>query len=108
MQVRSYLKLGSIAVALVLFVAFASQNASSATMEPRALFEKRCSRCHSVDKIPAMKSAGDWKATVEKMSKKFFSGISDGDAKIITDYLVQTRVAPESSAGQGTPVPAAK
>jgi len=67
-------------------------------MEPKALFEKRCSRCHSLDKTNRNESGEYWKSTVEKMKKKFFSGISDQDAAVITEYLVKTKGLQESAA----------
>ena len=75
-------------------------NAFSETLEPKALFEKRCSRCHSLDRTKRTESAEGWKAIVNKMKKKFFSGISDADASIIIDYLVKTKTSPESAPSQ--------
>ena len=37
-----------------------------------------------------------WKKIVNNMKKKFFSGISDEDAAVITEYLVKTKGLPES------------
>jgi hypothetical protein len=71
-------------------------------MEPKALFEKRCSRCHSLDKTNRTESAEFWKSIVQKMKKKFFSGISDQDAAVITEYLVKTKGLPESASAPAT------
>jgi cytochrome c553 len=96
MSDRSLPKLSLFVLSLFLLVAFAEINAYSAAMEPKALFEKRCSRCHSLDKTNRTESAEYWKSTVQKMKKKFFSGIKDEDAAIITEYLVKTKVQSET------------
>jgi len=65
-------------------------------LEPKALFEKRCSRCHSLDKANRTETPERWKAIVEKMKAKWFSGISEEDAEVITRYLIGNR-SPEES-----------
>ena len=79
-------------ISFIIFFAFTGGHAlSSDAPDPKALFEKRCSRCHSLDRTEQNKTEDYWKATVERMKKKFFSGISDEEAKIITDYLIKTK-----------------
>jgi hypothetical protein len=60
-------------------------------LEPKALFEKRCSRCHNLDKANRTETPERWKALVKKMKAKWFSGISDEDAEVITRYLIEKR-----------------
>ncbi|HXB68427.1 MAG TPA: photosystem P840 reaction-center cytochrome c-551 [Candidatus Acidoferrales bacterium] len=50
--------------------------------------EKRCSKCHNLDRIAgAHKDARGWLATVNRMKALPHSGISDEDARIIFSYL---------------------
>ena len=59
---------------------------------PKELFEARCSKCHQLDKaLSRTMSPDEWRAVVNKMKDKWFSGISDEDAAIIADYLIETR-----------------
>jgi len=97
MSIRSSLKITVLMFSIFLLVAFTGKNTYSATMEPKALFEKRCSRCHSLEKTNRIESAEYWKSTVQKMKKKFFSGISSEDAAVITEYLFKTKGLPESA-----------
>jgi mono/diheme cytochrome c family protein len=67
----------------------AAQNGQSAD---KALFEKRCSKCHGLDKVTAKKETPEaWNATVQKMAAKWFSGISAEEAKAIAAYLAKTQ-----------------
>jgi len=84
------------AFSLFSLVAFTGRNTYSEPIEPKALFEKKCSKCHSLDKTNRTESAEYWKSTVQKMKKKFFSGIKDEDAAIITEYLIKTKVQSET------------
>jgi ferredoxin-NADP reductase len=57
-------------------------NTAAATME------KRCSKCHSLDRlIGARKDTRGWLATVDRMKSLPDSGISEDDARIIVSYL---------------------
>jgi sulfite dehydrogenase (cytochrome) subunit B len=52
--------------------------------------EGNCSGCHSLDYIvmnSPFPNAPLWDAEVAKMIKAFGAPISDGDAKVIADYL---------------------
>jgi len=98
---KSSLKLSLFVLFFFLLIACVETKAASNTMEPKALFEKRCSRCHSLDKTNRTESKEWWEATVNKMKKKFFSGISDEDASVIKDYLIKTKPSAESAPTQG-------
>jgi mono/diheme cytochrome c family protein len=65
--------------------------AADEKQEPKALFEKRCSKCHGLDRANRTETPDTWKALVRKMKDKWFSGISDAEAEIITRYLSETR-----------------
>jgi ferredoxin-NADP reductase len=53
-----------------------------------ATMEKRCSKCHNLDRIAgARKDARGWLATVNRMQALPDSGISDQDSRIIVSYL---------------------
>ena len=60
-------------------------------VEPKALFEKRCSRCHGLGKANRTDTADGWKALVKRMKSKGSSGISNEDAAAIIDYLSKER-----------------
>jgi len=96
------LKLIFFVLSFFLVINCAKKMAYSETMEPKALFEKRCSRCHSIDKTNRSESADFWRSIVQKMRKKFFSGISDEDAAVITEYLIKSKVLPESAPSPAT------
>ena len=65
---------------------------ASAPKGSKALFEKRCSKCHELEKPLSLRlSKGEWATLVDSMKLKMFSGISDEEADIITDYLAATR-----------------
>src|SRR5580658_1256768 len=50
--------------------------------------EKRCSKCHNLDRIVgARKDAKGWLATVNRMKALPNSGISEEDARLIVSYL---------------------
>ena len=102
MSIRSCLNTIVLMFSIFLLTAYAEKKACAEEMEPKALFEKRCSRCHSLNKTDRNESADYWKATVQKMKKKFFSGIKDEDVPVITEYLIKTKGLPESTP---TPTP---
>jgi len=67
-----------------------------------ATMEKRCSKCHNLDRIAgARKDARGWVATVNRMRALPDSGISEAESRIIVSYLA-SQMAPkgvEGSAG---------
>jgi mono/diheme cytochrome c family protein len=62
-----------------------------------AMMEKRCSKCHNLDRIAgARKDARGWLATVNRMRAQPDSGISEEDSRIIVSYLA-SQMAPKGS-----------
>ncbi len=62
-----------------------------------ATMEKRCSKCHNLDRIAgARKDAPGWLATVNRMRALPDSGISQEDSSIIVSYLA-SQMAPKGS-----------
>jgi len=62
-----------------------------------ATMEKRCSKCHNLDRVTgARKDARGWLATVKRMSALPDSGISEADSRIIVSYLA-SQMAPKGS-----------
>jgi ferredoxin-NADP reductase/mono/diheme cytochrome c family protein len=62
-----------------------------------ATMEKRCSKCHNLDRIAgARKDARGWLTTVNRMKALPGSGISDEDSRIIVSYLA-SELAPKGS-----------
>src|SRR5579862_3957399 len=59
--------------------------------------EKRCSKCHNLDRIVgARKDAPGWFATVKRMRALPNSGISAEDSRVIVSYLA-SQMAPKGS-----------
>ncbi|MBN2126349.1 MAG: hypothetical protein JW821_18760 [Deltaproteobacteria bacterium] len=73
-------------------LAFAGRGGAAEQVEPKALFEKRCSKCHGLEKTQRTGKPDWWKGVVRKMKEKWFSGISDEEAEIITRYLIENRI----------------
>jgi len=64
-----------------------------------ALMQRRCSRCHNLDRVVgAKKDARAWLATVDRMRGLPGSGISESDEKIILSYLLSEDSINSSSA----------
>jgi hypothetical protein len=62
-----------------------------------ATMEKRCSKCHNLDRIVgARKDARGWLATVNRMRALPDSGISEADSRIIVSYLA-SQMAPKGT-----------
>lgn len=59
----------------------------------KAIFESKCSICHSLDwPLERRKTADGWKETVKRMrSKTAGNVISNEDEKIIVEYLTNVR-----------------
>jgi mono/diheme cytochrome c family protein len=56
------------------------------------LFEQRCSMCHATSRaLEKTKSAKEWRQTVTRMQGYAGGRISDEEAEIITEYLVEGR-----------------
>ena len=59
---------------------------------PKALIEKRCYRCHTADRIHAVrKNAEGWRTTVQKMASHASGVIPEKEIPIIADYLARTQ-----------------
>ncbi len=61
---------------------------AQAQTDNKALFEKKCSICHKVDRATSKKKASqEWQATVMRMKTVNGAPINDDEAKRIIDYL---------------------
>jgi ferredoxin-NADP reductase len=64
-----------------------------------ATMEKRCSKCHTLDRIAgARKDARGWLSTVNRMRTLPDSGISEADSGVIVSYLA-SQMVPKDSVG---------
>jgi len=73
----------------VLFFVFSVTFVHSAE-DAKALFEKKCSICHSSDRPKSkQKTAGEWQTTVMRMKNVNGCPITDAEANIIIDYLTR-------------------
>ena len=88
---KMFLKIFGLYLLFSVFILGWSTNALTEQLEPEALFKKRCSRCHRLDKTNRTETPEAWKAIVKRMKAKFFSGISGEDAEVITRYLIENR-----------------
>ena len=88
---RVFLKVFGLHLLFFVLILGRSTGAAEEPLEPKALFEKRCSRCHNLEKANRTEKPEDWKAIVKKMKAEWFSGISDEDAEVITRYLIENR-----------------
>ena len=62
-----------------------------------ATMEKRCSKCHTLDRVAgARKDARGWLTTVNRMSGLPDSGISEDDSRLIVSYLA-SQMAPKGT-----------
>jgi hypothetical protein len=61
-------------------------------VDPKTLFEARCSICHDVSRaLGTTKTAAGWRDTVMRMKGKAGGKISDAEAEIIIKYLTEIR-----------------
>ena len=91
MSIGLPLKLALVALSLFFFAMCAGREVTSQPMDPKALFEKRCTKCHTLDRTDKNETANYWTTTIQEMKSKMSSGISDEEAKTITQYLIDTR-----------------
>ena len=89
------MKISLSAAAMLVFLLSLFSNVSSAEENgARNLFEKKCSACHSLNKVTSLKkNAGKWKKTVSRMSsimeRKGKGKLSDNEIRTISDYLIK-------------------
>jgi len=61
-------------------------------VDPKALFEARCSMCHPLSRpLEKKKTAAEWRETVLRMKGHAAGKISDAEADTIIKYLSETR-----------------
>ena len=59
-------------------------------VDAKALFEKNCSRCHTIERPMSKKKTKEaWKTTVMRMKNVNGCPITDDEAMIIIDYLAE-------------------
>lgn len=77
------------AIALLTISGLLAHSEEKSEVDAEALFEKKCGICHSIDRPKSTnKTEKGWKRTVKRM-KKNGAPITDEEAKIIIDYLVE-------------------
>ncbi len=77
---------------LVVFTGLSTAIASEDMDPAKALFEEKCSACHTTEKpLGKTKDKDGWTATVKRMQEKKPGHISDEEAAKIIDYLTKTR-----------------
>ena len=73
------------------FLVLPAQASAADELETKALFEKRCSKCHNLERTNQTETSEKWMALVNTMKNKWFSGVSDQDAEVIAKYLIENR-----------------
>jgi len=59
--------------------------------DSKAVFEKKCSACHKIERsTSAKKTNEEWVKTVTRMKGKRNANISDEEAKAIIEYVSKT------------------
>lgn len=82
----------SLSLLLLMQVSFSYASSDSG----KELFEKKCSKCHSLDRaLSKKKDLAAWKNTTHRMAKYSGGAISEAEAEEIAIYLVDC--GPESS-----------
>lgn len=78
-----------LAMVFVIASVVLAQNIREAQVDAKALFENKCSACHSTDRPKSKnKTASEWADTVERM-REHGCAVNDAQAKIIVDYLAK-------------------
>jgi mono/diheme cytochrome c family protein len=87
--------LTAVLIAVVLLcagLAVGAGQAQGADPKAKALFESKCSVCHSLSRpLGENKDLAGWTKTVTRMQKVNGCPITDQEAKTIIDYLVAVR-----------------
>jgi hypothetical protein len=66
--------------------------ATAEKVDPKTLFEARCSMCHPLSRpLEKKKTAAEWRETVMRMKGLAGGKISDADSEAIIKYLSETR-----------------
>jgi mono/diheme cytochrome c family protein len=79
-----------IIISLLVLTGLSLYAAEATKVDAKALFEKKCSQCHSADRPKSKKkTAAEWESTVARMQKNGCP-VTDEEAKIIVDYLANT------------------
>jgi mono/diheme cytochrome c family protein len=67
-----------------------AEKQSGQVADTKALFEKKCSTCHSIKKpTSAKKTQSEWNETVMRMKNKNGAPVNDDEAKVIIEYLAK-------------------
>ena len=65
-----------------------AQKKAESSVDTKALFDKKCSACHSAKRATDQKKTrADWTDTVMRMKNKNGAPVNDEEAKAITEYL---------------------
>jgi hypothetical protein len=75
--------------AFLLLVPFIPHGMAQETVDAKALFEKKCNACHSIDRPKSVKKTNEeWTKTVMRMKEKT-GNIATDEARIVIDYLTK-------------------
>ena len=72
----------------------AAFSAERSAGDVKALFEQKCSTCHTVTRSTSqMKTAREWERTVLRMKNVNGASVTDQEARMIIEYLVKNHGA---------------
>lgn len=85
-------KIVIVSLALIFFLSgITVYGAEEAKVDAKALFENKCSQCHSTDRPKSKKKTEkEWESTAMRMKNQNGGKVTDEEAKIIIGYLTAT------------------
>ena len=90
-RMRSIALIGLVA-ALAASSAGCSGDAANANSTPSALLQRRCSVCHSLERVKAAnKTRAGWITTIDRMRSKG-AAVNDSETRQLADYLASGSV----------------
>jgi len=95
MAILRGLKYATCGILSLLVGGLAVADSTPAPTQAKALFEKKCSQCHSLEMILKTQKGDDWwRGTVKRMSEMPGSDISRDDTAHIMQYILEEMPPP--------------
>jgi cytochrome c2 len=83
------ISLSVLAVFFAIASAVLAQDVQKDQVDAKALFENKCSACHSIDRSKSKKKTASAWADIVKRMRRRGAAVTDQEAKIIVDYLAE-------------------
>lgn len=79
-----------LALVLIVIPGIELPHAEEVQVDGKALFEKTCSLCHSIERPKSKKkTAKEWEGTVMRMKNVNGAPVTDEEVKIVIEYLTE-------------------